>query len=77
MTEPTSFDDKKDRRWTPPTIAKLAIGKETKSAVTGQKQEAGTGSVDTKVVELQTPAAPATKFGFSFEWSFPLSSRND
>jgi hypothetical protein len=77
MTEPSSSHDK-DRRWTPPTIAKLAIGKETKSAVTSQRLETGTGGADAKVVvEPRAPAAPASKFGFSFEWAFPLSARND
>jgi len=55
------------RKWLPPALTTLAIGTETKSA--------GTDGVPDECAEPQPPAAPAAKFGFSFEWSFPLSAR--
>ena len=50
------------RAWQPPTVSKLAIVTQTKTARGGAE-------------EPQPPAAPATKLGFSFEMSLPLSSR--
>jgi hypothetical protein len=62
----------KGRPWVAPTVTKLAIGTETKSP----DVEPGLGgSAATKNAEPQPPATPATKFGFSLEWSFPLSAR--
>lgn len=52
--------------WQPPTVTKLAIGSETKTA------GARTGGAAAKP---QPPAAPASKLGFSFEMSLPLSAR--
>jgi hypothetical protein len=65
--------------WVPPTITKLAVGTETKSPVaTDQAVETGTnGPGATVIVEPQPPSTPASKFGFSLEWSFPLSARTD
>ena len=60
--------------WVPPTVTKLAIGKHTKSTVAVDRGlESGASN---SVVEPQPPREPATKFGFSFEWSFPLSVRS-
>jgi len=56
------------RAWEPPTVTKLAIGTETKSA----RENARTAGS-----EPPPPAAPTTKFGFSFEMSLPLSTRTD
>jgi hypothetical protein len=57
----------KGRAWVPPTITKLAIGTETKSPV----------AVDQRIenAEPRPPATPASKFGFTLEWSFPMSAR--
>ena len=63
------------RSWVPPTVTKLAIGKHTKSTV-GVVHGLESGSSNS-VVEPQPPREPAAKFGFSFEWSFPLSVRSD
>jgi hypothetical protein len=65
------------RPWVAPTIAKLAVGTETKSPVAAD-QEIGAGTNNPGViVEPQPPLTPASKFGFSLEWSFPLSARTD
>lgn len=56
------------RAWEPPTVRKLPIRTETKSA---RKNDRSAGS------DPQPPAAPATKLGFSFEMSLPLSARTD
>jgi hypothetical protein len=60
------------RAWEPPTVTKLAIGTETKSP-----PEPGlAGSFEaTPKPEPQPRRSPGMKFGFSFEWSFPLSAR--
>jgi hypothetical protein len=84
MTANKSFHGK-GRPWVPPTITKLAIGTETKSFVAAdQAIDTGTNSHGATVVagamvivEPQPPSTPASKFGFSLEWSFPLSSRTD
>jgi hypothetical protein len=69
----------KGRAWVPPTITKLAIGTETKWPVAvDQRIESGLSGSDTiKSAEPRPPAAPASKFGFSLEWSFPLSARTE
>jgi hypothetical protein len=59
--------------WEPPTVTKLAIGTETKSPV--ESGLAGTGTA--AIPEPKPRATPRVKFGFAFEWSFPLSSRAD
>ena len=51
------------RAWEPPTVNRLALGTETKAAGSSGQ------------VEPQPPAAPASKLGFSFEMSLPLSAR--
>jgi hypothetical protein len=69
----------KGRPWVPPTITKLAIGTETKSPVAAnQAVETGrNGPGGIVIVQPQPPSTPASKFGFSLEWSFPLSSRTE
>ncbi len=52
------------RAWQPPTVTKLAIVTQTKTTRGGAEPP-----------PPQPPAAPATKLGFSFEMSLPLSSR--
>ncbi len=54
----------KRRVWRRPTVSRLAIGTQTR---TPGAARAG--------AEPPAPAAPASKFGFSFEMSFPLSAR--
>ena len=56
--------------WEPPTIRKVAIGAETKSAVQAEKNNAA-------LTAPQPPSSPSTKFGFSFEMAIPMSSRID
>jgi hypothetical protein len=56
------------RAWEAPAITELPIGIETKAAVTGQ--------LSVQPPELP-PSAPATKLGFAFEMSFPLSVRTE
>jgi hypothetical protein len=66
---PTKTDNKKGhkrRAWQPPTMTKLAIGAETKSAEV---------NADRPQASPQPPVAPTTKLGFSVEWAFPLSQR--
>jgi hypothetical protein len=67
----------KKRAWQAPVVTRLAIGTETKSWA-GNKQEAGRDTPNAgpqAAVQPEPPAAPATKLGFSFELSFPLSAR--
>jgi hypothetical protein len=67
------------RSWVPPTVTKLAIGTQTKSPVAAD-HGVGSGAGDSRsnsVVEPQPPRAPAMKFGFALEWSFPLAARTD
>jgi hypothetical protein len=67
------------RTWIPPSVTKLAIGTQTKSAIAVDAalalghSDSGTYSAP----EPEPPRAPSTKFGFSLEWSFPLSVRTD
>ena len=67
------------RSWVPPTVTKLAIGTQTKSPVEADPTLAsGRGGAGTNsAVEPPPPQAPGTKFGFSLEWSFPLSVRTE
>jgi hypothetical protein len=65
------------RAWEPPAVTKLAIGTETKLA-RGNEQRFGletSGSGQPRFNHPRPPAAPTSKFGFSFEMSFPLSAR--
>jgi len=57
-------NDERRGAWEPPTVTKVEIGK-TKSA------HPRAVSPD----EPRPPSSPATKFGFSFEMAFPMSSR--
>ena len=52
------------RAWRPPTVTKLAIGTQTKTA-----------RAERASAEPSPAAEPASKFGFSFEMSLPLSAR--
>jgi hypothetical protein len=54
------------RTWKPPTVAKLAIGTQTKSA---------RANGHPKFAHPEPPATPGMKLGFAFEWSLPLSAR--
>jgi hypothetical protein len=64
------------RAWTPPAVTQLAIGTETKLAcANGQRLGLVTASGQPRLDHPRPPATPATKFGFSFEMSFPLSAR--
>ncbi len=54
------------RTWTSPSVTKLTIGTPTKS-IRGDGQP--------KFAHPQPPMAPATKLGFAFEMSIPLSAR--
>jgi hypothetical protein len=65
------------RAWEPPAVTKVAIGTETKLA-RGNGQRLGletSCSGQPRFDHPPPPTAPATKFGFSFEMSFPLSAR--
>jgi hypothetical protein len=62
------------RSWQPPAVTKLAIGTQTKSARENGRS-AGSSAGQPTLAHPQPPAAPATKLGFSFEMSFPLSAR--
>jgi hypothetical protein len=67
------------RTWIPPSVTKLPIGTQTKSAVAVDAAfvPGRSDSAACSAPEPQPPRAPATKFGFSLEWSFPLSVRTD
>lgn len=69
-------DHGNNRSWVPPTVTKLAIGTQTKSPVEVDHTRVS-GSGANSAVEPQPPRAPAMKFGFSLEWSFPLSARTE
>ncbi|HWV42892.1 hypothetical protein [Pseudorhodoplanes sp.] len=56
------------RAWEAPAITELPIATETAAAASSASEEAGPPS---------PPASPATKLGFSFEMSFPLSARTE
>ena len=64
------------RCWVVPTVTKLAIGTQTKSPVVVNHRLASESSGGNSVIE-PSPKVSAVKFGFSFEWSFPLSVRTD
>jgi hypothetical protein len=65
MTAQTTAYGKR-RAWRRPTVTKLSIGAQTKTA---RADAARTNA------EPLAPAAPAGKFGFSFEMSLPMSAR--
>ena len=54
------------RAWKAPVFTAVSIRAETKS---------GAENAAAQLHEPQPPAAPASKFGFSFEMAFPLSAR--
>lgn len=56
------------RAWEAPAITELPIGTATKAAVPGQLAHQP---------PEPAPTAPATKLGFAFEMSFPLSARTE
>jgi hypothetical protein len=67
------------RPWEPPAVTQLSIKTGTKSAHAEPKRSrSGMPDPDyDKTAEPVPPATPAAKFGFSFEWSLPLSMRNE
>ena len=54
------------RTWQSPAVTKLTIGAKTKS---------NRESSEAKFAHPQPPTTPATKLGFAFEMSIPLSAR--
>lgn len=65
--------------WEPPTVTVLAIGTETKSVFEKRRspRSENSESVHQRLAHPKPPAMPATKLGFAFEWSFPLSIRTE
>jgi hypothetical protein len=59
------------RAWDAPAITELPIGIETKAAEATEMEPDGGRTTP------PPPASPATKLGFSFELSFPLSVRTE
>lgn len=59
--------------WEAPTFTKLPIISRTGSSA-GSVASDGSSP---RVVEPAAPGQPLSKLGFSFEWSFPMSSRSD
>ncbi len=57
------------RVWEAPAITELPIGIETKAA--------RTDGLSGHPASPPSPGAPATKLGFAFEMSFPLSVRTE
>lgn len=56
--------------WEGPAFTKLPIVSRTGSG-------ANVANDPPRVVEPAAPGQPLSKLGFSFEWSFPMSSRSD
>jgi hypothetical protein len=56
--------------WEAPAFTKLPIVSRTGSG-------ANVANDLPRVVEPAAPGQPLSKLGFSFEWSFPMSSRSD
>ena len=56
--------------WEAPAFTKLPIVSRTGSG-------ANVANDPPRVVEPAAPGQPSSKLGFSFEWSFPMSSRSD
>lgn len=65
-----SGENRKRRVWEAPAMTELPIATQTRSAAT-------TGAASSEPTDLPSPSAPATKLGFSFEMSFPLSVRTE
>ena len=64
------ISNKRRTPWERPTVRKVAIGAETKSAAQAEDNSAA-------LTEPQPPSSPSTKFGFSFEMAIPMSARID
>lgn len=60
------------RAWEAPAITELPIGKETRSIATTELSVPSRNGMNPS-----PPPAPASKLGFSFEMSFPLSVRTE
>jgi hypothetical protein len=56
--------------WEAPAFTKLPIVSRTGSG-------ANVADDPPRVAEPAAPGQPLSKLGFSFEWSFPMSSRSD
>ena len=56
--------------WEAPTFTKLPIVSRTGSG-------ANVANDPSRAAEPVAPGQPLSKLGFSFEWSFPMSSRSD
>ena len=56
--------------WVAPAFTKLPIVSRTGSG-------ANVANDPPRVIEPAAPGQPLSKLGFSFEWSFPMSSRSD
>ena len=56
--------------WEAPAFTKLPIAGRTGSGTNVANDPA-------RAVEPAAPGQPLSKLGFSFEWSFPMSSRSD
>ncbi|MGD9924650.1 MAG: hypothetical protein AB7V13_24855 [Pseudorhodoplanes sp.] len=59
------------RTWEPPAFSELPIGTETRS-IPARRTPPDGGQANPP-----PPATPASKLGFSFEMSFPLSVRTE
>jgi hypothetical protein len=55
--------------WEAPAFTRLPIASGTGSG-------ANVANEPTPAVEPAAPGRPVSKLGFSFEWSFPMSTRN-
>lgn len=60
------------RPWEAPAMTEFPIGRETRAASTS-----GIEPGFAPQAAPPPPAAPATKLGFAFEMSFPLSARTE
>jgi hypothetical protein len=76
MKADKSFCDHK-KAWVSPTVTKLDIVTETKAPVGVDRATEPKLNEAIKGAEPAVPATPGSKFGFSLEWSFPLSARSD
>jgi hypothetical protein len=64
---PNASDPRPD--WEAPAFTKMPITSRTGSGANAATDPSGT-------VEPAAPGQPISKLGFSFEWAFPMSSRN-
>jgi hypothetical protein len=63
--------------WEAPTVTKLPIADQTKTSGSAGALPTSRSGRGQPGSNPPPAAAPASKFGFSFEWSFPLSTRTD